>query len=238
MRPTHIFSNGCSFLSQRSRLGVYTHAGMELGKLLRLKEARHLGAGGRGNKRLSISTKVWCERYPEIADKCFFVIGITAGLRTDFPVTESYKAHKFPELHSFWKTYKPWENKETEAFYKHLDKSANLDIEQMAHFESLEATLNLQNYFKMKNYPYVMYKTLPDPNLIMDKRDIKNKDVYTLNGLIDKKRYFRPDYSHLEYTEENKQHCAPGDHHPSADGHRDWAQQIKEFIDANNLLTI
>ena len=151
MQPTHIFSNGCSFLSQRSRLGVYTHAGIELGKLLRLKEARHLGAGGRGNKRLSISTKVWCERYPEIADKCFFVIGITAGLRADFPVTESYKAHKFPELHSFWKTYKPWENKETEAFFKHLDKSANLDIEQMAHFESLEATLNLQNYFKIKN---------------------------------------------------------------------------------------
>ena len=70
---------------------------MELGKLLKLKEGRHLGAGGRGNKRLSISTKVWCEKYPEIADKCFFVIGITAGLRTDFPVTEAYKAHKFPE---------------------------------------------------------------------------------------------------------------------------------------------
>ena len=83
-----------------------------------------------------------------------------------------------------------------------------------------------------------MYKTLPDPKLIMDKRDKKNKDIYTLNALIDKKRYFRPDYSHLEYTEENNQHCAPGDHHPSADGHRDWAQQIKEFIDANNLLSI
>ena len=108
----------------------------------------------------------------------------------------------------------------------------------MAHFESLEATLNLQNYFKQKNYPYVMYKTLPDPKLIRDKRDQKNKDIYTLNGLIDKKRYFRPDYSHLEYTEEKKQHCAPDDHHPSADGHRDWAEQLKEFINANNLCTI
>ena len=238
MKPTHIFTNGCSFLSLRPKEGVNTHVGVELGKLLRLKEARHFGAGGRGNKRLSISTKVWCERYPELADKCFFVIGITAGLRVDFPITESYKMHKFPELHSYWKTYKPWENRVTEAFFKHLDKTANLDIEQMAHFESLETTLNLQNYLKIKNYPYVMYKTLPDPKLIMDKRDLKNKDIYTLNGLIDKKRYFRPDYSHLEYTEENKQHCAPGDHHPSADGHRDWAQQIKEFIDANNLLSI
>ncbi len=206
MKPTHIFTNGCSFLSLRPKEGVNTHVGVELGKLLGLKEARHFGAGGRGNKRLSISTKVWCERYPEIAGKCF--------------------------------SYKPWENRATEAFYKHLDKTASLDIEQLAHFESLEATINLQNYFKLKNYPYVMYKTLPDPKLIRDKRDLKNKDIYTLNGLIDQKRYFRPDYSHLEYTEENKQHCAPGDHHPSAEGHKDWAQQIKEFIDANNLLSI
>ena len=65
-----------------------------------------------------------------------------------------------------------------------------------------------------------------------------HKDIYTLQDLIDKQRYYKPNYSHLEYTEENKQHCSPDDHHPSADGHRDWAQQLKDFIDANNLLTV
>ena len=215
-----------------------THVGMELAKLMNLKEARHFGAGGRGNKRLSVSTKIWCERNPVIARKCFYVIGITSGMRQDFPMTTGYKKHKFPELNSFWKTYKPWENRATEAFFKHLSITADIDLEQMAYFESLEATLNLQNYFKIKKFPYVMYKTLPDPVLVRDKRDIKHKDIYTLQGLIDEKRYFKPNFSHLEYTEQNKQHCSPDDHHPSADGHKDWAIQLKEFIDANNLRTI
>jgi hypothetical protein len=238
MRPTHIFTNGCSFLTRRPKEGVMTHVGMELGKLLRLKEARHMGAGGRGNRRLSISTKVWCERNPVIAKQCFFVIGITSGMRFDFPMSTGYKKHKFPELYSFWKTYKPWENSSTEKFFKHLINTADLDLEQMAHFESLEATINLQSYFKVKGFPYVMYKTLPDAELIRDKRDVKHKDIYTLQSLVDKERYFKPTFSHMEYTEQNKQHCAPDDHHPSPEGHRDWAEQLKEFIDANNLLTI
>jgi|TARA_R110001592_G_scaffold17028_8_gene72276 hypothetical protein len=238
MQPTHIFTNGCSFLTTRPKEGVMTHVGMELGKLMKLKTARHFGAGGRGNKRLSISTKVWCERNTDLASKCFFVIGVTSGMRYDFPITVGYKKHKFPELYTFWKTYKPWENKNTEAFFKHLDITADLDLEQMAHYESLEATLNLQNYFKLKNYPYVMYKTLPDSELIRDKRDFKYKDIYTLRSLIDKERYFKPNISHLEYTEQNNQHCAPDDHHPSPEGHRDWATQLKDFIDANDLRTI
>ena len=238
MKPTHIFTNGCSFLTTRPKEGVMTHVGIELAKMLGLKEARHFGAGGRGNKRLSISTKIWCERNPVIAEKCFFVIGITSGMRYDFPMVRGYKKHKFPELNSFWKSYKPWENKATQAFFKHLDITSQLDLDQMAHFESLEATLNLQNYFKQKRYAYVMYKTLPDPELIRDKRDIRHKDIYTMQSMIDKDRYFKPTFSHLEYTEQNKQHCSPDDHHPSAEGHRDWAKQLKEFIDANNLCTI
>jgi len=238
MQPTHIFTNGCSFLTQRPKEGVMTHVGMELGKMMKLKTARHFGAGGRGNKRLSISTKVWCEKNPEMAEKCFFVIGVTSGMRYDFPISVGYKKHKFPELHTFWKSYKPWENKSTEAFFKHLNITAHLDLEQMAHYESIEATLNLQNYFKLKKYPYVMYKTLPDPKLIRDRRDIRYKDIYTLQGLIDKERYFKPNSSHLEYTEQNNQHCAPDDPHPSPQGHRDWATQLKEFIDVNNLRTI
>jgi lysophospholipase L1-like esterase len=31
---------------------------------------------------------------------------------------------------------------------------------------------------------------------------------------------------------------SPNDPHPSAEGHRIWAEQLMEFIDANNLRTI
>ena len=50
MTPTHIFTNGCSFITKRPKEGVDTHVGIELAKLMKLKEARHFGAGGRGNK--------------------------------------------------------------------------------------------------------------------------------------------------------------------------------------------
>ena len=69
MQPTHIFTNGCSFLTQRPKEGVDTHVGMELAKLMDLETACHLGGGGRGNKRCSITTKVWCEKNKEIAEK-------------------------------------------------------------------------------------------------------------------------------------------------------------------------
>ena len=176
MEPTQIFTNGCSFLTQRPRQGVDTHVGMELAKMMDLETALHLGGGGRGNKRCSITTKVWCEKNPKLAEKCFFVIGITSGQRFDYPTTDRYKQHK-----------------------------------------------------------YVMYKTISDPEIEIG---YKNKDVKTLWNLIDKTRYFRPETSHKDYTVENNQHCSPGDIHPSPEGHKDWAKQLKEFIDANDLRTV
>ena len=37
MEPTHIFINGCSFLTYRSKDGIMTHAGKELEKLMRVE---------------------------------------------------------------------------------------------------------------------------------------------------------------------------------------------------------
>ena len=74
MEPTHIFINGCSFLTYRSKDGIMTHAGKELEKLMGLARGGHLAGGGRGNKRVSITTKIWCQKNPELAKKCFFVI--------------------------------------------------------------------------------------------------------------------------------------------------------------------
>ena len=56
--------------------------------------------------------------------------------------------------------------------------------------------------------------------------------------MINKKRFFKPETSHLDYTRQNNQGCSQGDAHPNEAGHKDWAKQLKEFIDANNLRTI
>ena len=61
MVPTHIFINGCSFLTYRPKDGIMTHAGLKLEKLMGFERAGHLAGGGRGNKRTSVTTKIWCE---------------------------------------------------------------------------------------------------------------------------------------------------------------------------------
>ena len=230
MEPTHIFINGCSFLTYRSKDGIMTHAGKELEKLMGLARGGHLAGGGRGNKRVSITTKIWCEKNPELAKKCFFVIGITSGARFDFPTNDGYKKYKFPDLESAWKTFSPQKDTPSRIFFKHLF-TLNLDIDQLIQYESIEATVNLQNFFKLNKYPYVMYKTISDT-------PIKNADVRTLYDMIDKKRFFKPETSHYDYILENKLVANMSDPHPSAEGHKRWAQDLKEFIDANNLRTI
>ena len=230
MEPTHIFINGCSFLTYRSKDGIMTHAGKELEKLMGLARGGHLAGGGRGNKRVSITTKIWCEKNPELAKKCFFVIGITSGSRFDFPTNDGYKKYKFPDLESAWKTFSPQKDTPSRIFFKHLF-TLNLDIDQLIQYESIEATVNLQNFFKLNKYPYVMYKTISDT-------PIKNADVRTLYNMIDKKRFFKLETSHYDFILENKLVANMSDPHPSEEGHKRWANELKEFIDANNLRTI
>ena len=176
------------------------------------------------------TTRTWCERYPDEAKKCFFLIGSSGGHRFDYPTGDGYKAHKFPTMKTTWKTWDPNRDDETRRFFKYLFKSG-ADLDQMTQVESILALLDLQDFFRNKGYPYVFYNTLSDAT-------IKNKDIQFMFDKIDKKRFFKPDTSHLDYTREKSQQCKPDDEHPNEDGHRDWAKQINEFVNANNLRTI
>jgi hypothetical protein len=51
-------------------------------------------------------------------------------------------------------------------------------------------------------------------------------------------RFFSPKISHYEYIIDKGLVSSQADPHPSAEGHRQWAEQLKDFIDANNLRTI
>ena len=230
MTPTKMFINGCSFLTYRPRDGVDTHCGIELAKAMDLDIAVNLANGGRGSKRLMWTTRAWCEKFPDDAKDCFFLIGSSGGHRFDFPTNDGYKAHKFPSMATTWKTWDPNRDENTRSFTKYLFR-AGADLDQMTQVESILALLDLQDYFQNKGYPYVFYNTLSDAK-------ITNPDVQLLFDKIDKKRFFKPETSHLDYTRENSQQCKPGDEHPNVAGHKDWAGQLKEFIDANNLRTI
>jgi len=227
---TNLFINGCSFLTYRPKDNVNTHCGLELAKLMALDIAVNLAGGGRGSKRMMWTTRTWCEKFPEQAEKCFFMIGSSGGNRFDYPTGDGYKAHKFPTMKTTWKTWDPNRDEHTKSFTKYLFK-AGMDIDQTTQIESILALLDLQDYFQNKKYPYVFYNTLSDA-------DITNEDIKFMFDKIDKKRFFKTETSHLDYTVANKQECKPGDPHPSTAGHKDWAGQLKEFIDANNLRTI
>ena len=227
---TNLFINGCSFLTHRPDDNVHTHCGLELAKLMELDVAVNLAGGGRGSKRMMWTTRTWCEKFPKQAEKCFFLIGSSGGNRFDYPTGDKHKAHKFPTMKTTWKTWDPNRNEQTKSFTKYLFKTG-MDLEQTTQIESILALLDLQDYFQNKKYPYVFYNTLSDA-------DITNEDIKFMFNKIDKKRFFKSETSHLDYTVANKQGCKPGDPHPSTAGHKDWAGQLKEFIDANNLRTV
>ena len=230
MTISKMFINGCSFLTTRPRDGVHTHCGIELAKKMQLDVEVNLANGGRGSKRLTWTTRTWCEKFPEKASECFFLIGSSGGNRFDYPTNDGYKAHKFPSMATTWKTWDPNRNNHTQSFIKYLF-TTGADLEQMTQVESILALLDLQDYFENRKYPYVFYNTLSDAK-------ISNPDIQLMFDTLNKKRFFRPDSSHLEFTIKNKQECKPGDPHPNTQGHVQWAEQLKEFIDANNLRTI
>ena len=64
------------------------------------------------------------------------------------------------------------------------------------------------------------------------------KDFKTMAKAIDMKRFFKPDTSHYEFAISENLTVSPKDPHPSIEGHNEWAKQLKEFIDVNNLRTI
>ncbi len=225
-----MFINGCSFLTFRPRDGVNTHCGIELAKLMNLEIACQMANGGRGHKRLYWTTRAWCEKFVSQAQESFFLIGSSGGNRFDYPTNDGYKAHKFPTMETTWKTWDPNRDEETIKFTRYLFNSG-CDIDQLIQIEAISHLLALQDFFKIKKYPYVFYNTLSKPK-------IDNADIQMMWDKIDKNRFFKSNTSHLDYTVKNNQQCKPKDPHPSIEGHKDWAKQLKEFIDANNLRTI
>ena len=229
MTVSKMFINGCSFLTYRPREGVNTHCGIELSKQLNLPITVNLAGGGRGNKRLSVTTKIWCEKNPELATESFFLIGCSSGTRLDYPTNDGYKKHKFPSLSTTWRTYSPNKDPECQNFWKYLMRTG-ADLDQMVKIESIDNIINLQYYFEYKKFPYLIYHTISDPK-------ITNPDLKLLCDKINKKRFFRLDSSHIDYVLDKKLTISKDDPHPNTQGHEQWATLLKEYINANNLRT-
>ena len=218
-----LFSNGCSFLGMRPKDGVDTFVTQELAQAYGL-ELINLAMGGRGNNRISFTTKVWFEQNG--SQDTMAVIGWSSFYRNDYITNDGWKAGRIKGSELTWRTWKTLDN------VSFIKSNTGWDIENNAIMNFLDNVFDLQNYFERKKIPYLMYNALPNDF---------NSDIADFNIIrdsINMKRFFDPKISHLEFIMEKNLYVSPQDPHPSTEGHKRWAKLLKEFIDANNLRTI
>ena len=218
-----LFSNGCSFLTPRPKDGVETFVSKELAQFYNMDLHNH-AMGGRGNSRISFTTKVWCEQNAK-EDK-FAVIGWSSQHRNDYVTNDGWKSGRIEGTDLTWRTWKTLDN------VSFIQRQPGWDIEGNAVMGFLDHVFDLQNYFVRKKIPYVMYNALPNSF------ETNTEDYKTIYEALDMNRFFNHDMSHYEYVLDKKMIVSPNDPHPSAEGHQQWAKMLKEFIDANNLRTI
>ncbi len=218
-----LFSNGCSFLTPRPKDGVETFVTKELANIYQC-DLSNLAMGGRGNSRISFSTKVWFEQNG--SKDTFAVIGWSSMMRNDYVTNDGWKKGRMPNMDLTWRSWKLTEQTDF------IRQQTGWDIENTLIMKYLDNVLDLQNYFELHKIPYVMYNALP--NFVNN--DIS--DFKTFAKAINMQRFFKPGRSHLEYIQEKQLVVSPKDPHPSVNGHKQWAEQLNEFIDVNNLRTI
>ena len=218
-----IFSNGCSFLTPRPKDGVDTFVSKILAEQYST-ELFNLAMGGRGNDRISFTTKLWAHQ--NNTDDVFAVIGWSSTHRHDYLTNDGWKKGRIPNMESTWRTWKTLDN------LRFVQTQKGWDVDQQGEMRFLDHVLDLQNFFELHKVPYVMYNALPNPV------QTKNADLELFAKLINYDRFFNFETSHYDFVMKDKLIVSPDDPHPSAEGHKQWATQLKEFIDANNLRTI
>ena len=218
-----LFSNGCSFLTPRPKDGVDTFTSKLIAEKYGM-ELSNLAMGGRGNTRVSFSSKVWLEQNKD--KDVFAVIGWSSAIRNDYITDDGWKKGRIPGTDLTWRTWKTLDN------VSFVRKNTGWDIENNMTMRFLDSVFDLQNYFERKKIPYVMYNSLPNDfgSAMFDFQIIKDS--------INMNRFFSPNLSQYEFILDKGMISSKSDPHPSAEGHRQWAEQLIEFIDANNLRTI
>lgn len=218
-----LFSNGCSFLTERPKDGVDTY----VSKILSEKfgcTLHNIAMGGRGNDRVSFTTKLWFQQHRH--ENVFAVIGWSSTHRHDYLTNDGWKKGRIPGMESTWRTWKSGDN------LRFINSQRGWDVDQQGEMRFLDHVIDMQNFFRLNRIPYVMYNALPNPVTS------SNKDMLTYKEMVDGNRFFMPDTSHYDYVMSNNHIVSPEDPHPSKIGHEKWAKQLMEFIDANDLRTI
>ena len=186
-----------------------------LGKKLGL-ETWNCGRNGASNDRIVRSTIHSVEYLESLGKKdLFVVIGLTALTRfSNFNNTKGRLI--YDEIHLY------------DDMMKNI---TNLDILYQQHMVNI---INLQNYLKMKNIPYLIFNAF-DTDMEKDLKKIKLYDSIDLNNIYNKD--FKPHF--LNYMKKNFNTDWGNDDeyfrtsHPRDKSHIEWAKQLHKYIKEN-----
>jgi len=186
-----------------------------LGKKLGI-ETWNCGRNGASNDRIIRSTIHSVEYLESLGKKdLFVVIGLTALTR--FSNLEKQNDRLvYNDVH---------------LFHDLMKNITNLDVVYHKHLVNI---INLQNYFKMKNIPYLIFNAF-DKGMEKDLTKYKLYDNIDLNNIYNKD--FKPHF--LNYMEKNFNTDWGNDNeyfrtsHPTDKSHIEWAKQLHKYIKEN-----
>tara|TARA_B100000902_G_C27099309_1_gene807977 strand:- start:219 stop:884 length:666 start_codon:yes stop_codon:yes gene_type:complete len=214
----NLFVNGCSFNGPRNKWGseCNTWVGKEIANHYGVT-LHHFARGGRGNRRICDTTKIFFEQNLERKKDTFAVIQWSSPGRRDYPTNDGYK-----QIQGYSTSWRTWSTHEQLKF---IGQQKGWDVEQDHSLLQLTQILDLQHYFIINKIRYVMYFGL------IPQIDLKYKDHQTLFNALDKKTFFNFETSHYEFCKSNNLQLSEHDEHPSIDGHKQWAAQLIKHMD-------
>jgi len=233
-----LFVNGDSFLANK-------HGGVDMP--FTVAELLHksyfndyslvkLARGGSGNDSTFLTTVNWFERHPKLKKDAHVLICWTESQRVDYPTKIDYNPQQ-PEqfIHHHKPMDQSWSTFPLSSYVGHpfsvvvnsIMKKFNLldpGYPDWVVTKWYQNVLGLQNYLKANNIQYTFYNSLP-PSCDEGKKD----HGYWLKA-IDKSNFYRVHYSQYEFCQDNKLVISNTNHHPTEQGHIEWANKLIRFI--------
>ena len=204
----NLFVNGCSFNTTNKHAEINTYVGKMVADHYGYK-LYNFARGGRGNKRIEITSKMFFEKSPERKIDTLALIEWTTSVRNDYI---SFTWKRMPGFSSSWKSY-------STADVVH--KMPGLRVDENESISTVNHINNLQNYFNLHKIPYIMY-------FGMNNKIRKGGDTKLLKNFTN---FFRMGYSHYQYCQDNGLYVSSDDYHPTKRGHKLWTQDLIKYID-------
>tara|TARA_R100000234_G_C4948186_1_gene156100 strand:- start:46 stop:798 length:753 start_codon:yes stop_codon:yes gene_type:complete len=186
-----------------------------LGKKLGV-ETWNCGKGGSSNDKI-IRTTIHSVEYLESLGKkdLFVVIGLTSLTRFSNIETEDNRL-VYNEIH---------------LSHELMKNITNLDV---VYYNHLVNIINIQNYLKMKNIPYLIFNTF-DVNMESDLTKHKLYDNIDLNNIYNKD--FKPHFRNFIDNKFNTNWGVDGKYyqtiHPTDFSHIEWGNELYRYIKEN-----